>query len=359
MQGARGELGSGGIHNGNLRDVLTRREAIVGMVAFPAAALAGSKGNRKMIYPPRLKPGDLVAIISPAGATESEASLAQAIVNVESLGLRVRRMPNLGQQWGYLGGTDEQRASDLNEAIRDREVKGIICLRGGYGTMRILPRLDYKALTKDPKVILGYSDITGLLNAFARKSGVVTFHGPIAEAKFLGFEGENLRRAIMEGEELNLFPNPTSLAGDPVYPPLRTIQSGKARGRLIGGNLSLIEPCAGTPYGPDFKDAILFLEDVAEAPYRVDRMLTSLWLRGELQKLNGIVFGDFRLPRDEPIDPGPDSFSMDQVFDNLRTWVKCPIFCGLHAGHIRDKLTLPIGGLAEIDADARTLQFVG
>jgi muramoyltetrapeptide carboxypeptidase len=104
--------------------------------------------------------------------------------------------------------------------------------------------------------------------------------------------------------------------------------------------------------------AILFLEDVAEAPYRVDRMLTSLWLRGELQKLSGIVLGDFRLPTDEPADPGPKSFSMDQVFDNLKMWVKCPIFCGLHAGHIREKLTLPIGATVEMDADQQTLRLL-
>lgn len=330
----------------------------MGIAAIPFATRASSPNSRKMVYPPRLKPGDLVAILSPAGAAESEESLAHAVLNVESLGLRVKRMPNLGRRWGYLGGTDEQRAGDLNEAIRDDEVKGIICLRGGYGTMRILPMLDYKGFSQNPKVLLGYSDITGLLNAFTRKSGVVTFHGPIAEAKLLGFEGENVRRAIMEGETLDLFPNPTVLAGEAVYPPLRTIQPGTAKGRLIGGNLSLIEPCAGSPYGSDFKDAILFMEDVAEAPYRVDRMLTSLWLRGELQKLKGIVFGDFRLPRDEPVDPGPDSFSMDQVFDNLRMWVKCPIFCGLHAGHIRDKLTFPIGGMVEMDADARSLRFL-
>ncbi len=312
-----------------------------------------------MIYPPRLKPNDLVAIVSPAGATESEETLAQAVRNVESLGLRVRLMPSVGQRWGYLGGTDEQRAADFNAAIRDDQVKGIVCLRGGYGAMRILPELDFKGFSKNPKVLLGYSDITALLNAFARKSGVITFHGPIAENPMTGFEGENVRRAILQGEELGVFPNPLVLEGNPVYPPLRTVQPGKAKGRLIGGNLSLIEPCAGTAYAPDFKDSILFLEDVGESPYRVDRMLTSLWLRGDLQKLNGIVFGDFRLPGDEPATPGEKSFSMDQVFDNLRMWVRCPIFCGLHAGHIRDKLTLPIGGFVEMDAEAQSLRFVG
>jgi len=343
---------------GNLRIVLTRREALVSLAAIPAVTLAGGTGIVKMIYPPRLKANDLVAICSPAGATESEATLEQAVRNVESLGLRVRLMPNVGKRWGYLGGTDQERADDFNAAIRDEEIRGIICLRGGYGTMRILPMLDYKHLSRHPKVILGYSDISAILNAAAHKSGVITFHGPIAEAKFLGFEGDCARQAIMEGGELSVFPNPSSLTGDAVYPPLRTVQGGKAQGRLVGGNLSLIEPCAGTPYGPEMQGAILFLEDVAETPYRVDRMLTSLWLRGELQKLSGIVLGDFRLPTDEPADPGPKSFSMDQVFDNLKMWVKCPIFCGLHAGHIREKLTLPIGATVEMDADQQTLRLL-
>jgi len=338
--------------------VLTRRDALLGIAAVPLAAHAGKPATQKMKFPPRLKPNDVVALVSPAGAASSEQGILDAIRNIESLGLRVKRMRSVGQSWGYLGGSDEQRANDLNAAIRDEEVAGIICLRGGYGSMRILPLLDYDGFAKTPKVLLGYSDITALLNAFARKSGVITFHGPIAEAKFLGFEGENLRRAILDGQELGVFPNPSELSGDPVFPPLRTIISGRSKGRLIGGNLSLIEPCVGTAYGPDFTDAILFLEDVAEAPYRVDRMLTSLWLRGELQKLKGIVFGDFRLPRDEPAEPGSDSFSMNQVFDNLRMWLSCPIFCGLHAGHIRDKLTLPIGGMVEMDAELQTLRFV-
>ena len=166
---------------------------MVGLVAVPAASLANVWATPKMIYPPRLKPNDLVAIVSPAGATESEASLQQAVRNVESLGLRVKLMPSVGKRWGYLGGTDEQRAEDLNEAIRDKDVQGIVCLRGGYGTMRILPMLDYKGFARAPKVLLGYSDITALLNAFARKSGVITFHGPIAENPMTGFEGENVR----------------------------------------------------------------------------------------------------------------------------------------------------------------------
>lgn len=313
-----------------------------------------------MKTPPRLKPGDLVAIVAPAGYSGGQDVLDGARGNVESLGLTAKIMPNAAKRWGYLAGTDEERASDLNEAVRDPLVKGIIALRGGYGAMRLLPLLDYDAMRETPKILMGYSDVTALLNAYAARSGVVTYHGPIAEAKFLGFEGEQARRVLFEDGPIGLLPTPTELRGRPVFPAPRTIQPGKAKGRLIGGNLSLISPCAGTPYGPDFDGAILFIEDVREEPYRVDRMLSGLWLGGHLDQLKGIVIADFRPPATRPEEPDADQeeddgFSLDQVFDNLRLWTKIPIFCGLYAGHIADKLTLPIGATVEMDADARTL----
>lgn len=250
-----------------------------------------------MITPPRLKKGDLVAIVSPAGAADSPESIDRASENLRSLGLEVKVMPNAGKRWGYLAGTDEERADDLNQAIRDDRIAGIIALRGGYGTMRILPHVDYASFRKRPKVVMGYSDIAALLNALTRKAGVVTYHGPIAESQFDGFEGEWMRKALFEEGPIGVLGSPVDLSGRAVNPPPATIQSGKAQGRLIGGNLSLIAPCAGTEYGPNFKGAVLFLEDVGEAAYRVDRMLTGLWLGGHLQKLNGIIFGDFRPPK--------------------------------------------------------------
>lgn len=344
--------------------MLTRRSLIQGSAA---ATLFYAAGNRpaqaslamqkfNMITPPRLQPNDWIAIVAPAGASSRPGGIDQARANVESLGFRVRVMPNAVNRWGYLAGTDEERAADFNAAVLDPEVKGIFCLRGGYGTMRMLPLIDYIAFRKFPKIVLGYSDITGLLNALTRKSGVVTYHGPIAESKFEGFEGDQLRNAVFEGFQLGEFPNPTLLRGKPVFPALKTIQAGRAKGRLIGGNLSLVAPLAGTPYGPIFDDSILFLEDINEDPYKVDRMLTSLYLGGHLEKVKGIVLGDFRLPTSEvESDRG---FSMEQVFENLRMWSKVPIFSGLHAGHISDKLTLTIGSLVEMDADLQVLKWL-
>lgn len=313
-----------------------------------------------MITPPRLKKGDLVAIVSPAGAASSPESIERAVENLRGLGLEPKVMPNAGKRWGYLAGTDEERAADLNEAIRDDRIAGVIALRGGYGTMRILPHVDYEAFRRRPKVVMGYSDITALLNALTRKAGVITYHGPIAESHFDGFEGEWMHKAIFEEGPIGTFGSPADPSGRAVNPPPATIQSGKATGHLIGGNLSLIAPCAGTEYGPDFRGAVLFLEDVGEAAYRVDRMLTGLWLGGHLQQLSALVFGDFRPPKGEsedvdmPLIP-EGTFTMAQVFANLKQWIKAPIFTGLYTGHIRDKLTLPIGATVEVDADKRTL----
>lgn len=349
--------------------MLSRRSLLGAMAsAYPLSLSAKMSGGPriktpKMTIPPRLKQGDLVAIVSPAGAADDDATIAAAAANLETLGLKVKVMPNANKRWGYLADTDAERANDINEAIRDKEIKGIITLRGGYGTMRLLPLVDYDAFKHNPKVVMGYSDITGLLNAITRKTGVVTYHGQIAESHFDGFEGEWMRKAIFETDAIGRFGVPTELTGRAVNPQPAVIQSGKAKGRLIGGNLSLIAPCAGTEYGPDFKDAILFLEDIGEAAYRVDRMLTGLWLGGHLQQLNGIFIGDFRPAKgvaediDTPLVP-EGTFTMAQVFSNLKQWTKAPICTGLYTGHIRDKLTLPIGAMVELDADNQTLTML-
>jgi muramoyltetrapeptide carboxypeptidase len=338
---------------------LTGMAAMLPASAIASHSTAGTTG-REMIRPPTLKKGDLVAIIAPAGASDGPANLETAKKNVESLGYEVVVSPNAGDTWGYLAGEDKVRADDFNWAVRDRDIKGVFCLRGGYGTTRMLPFLDYAAFRKNPKVITGYSDITGILNALTRLSQVVTFHGPIAEATFEHFEGDWFARATTKAEPLGVLATPLDLKGRPVNPVAVTIQPGVAQGRLIGGNLSLLNAVMGSKYAPDYKDAILFIEDTGEAPYRIDRMLTGLWLSGDLGKLRGIVIADFR-PRKEDLEDNSDpstTFSMMQVFENLRLWTKVPIYTGLYAGHIKDKLTLPIGALAKMDAAARTLEVL-
>lgn len=330
------------------------------------AASAASSTSRKMLAPKKLSPGDTVAIISPAGAATSAADLEATRAALETkLGVKAVVAPHSAEQWGYLAGSDEHRADDFNWAVNNPEVDAIITLRGGYGTMRMIPHIDYAAFRKHPKIVTGYSDITGLLNALTAKSGVITFHGPIGESRYTGFEREWFDKAVTVAQPMGKLGTPTTVTGRSVEPGPKVIQSGQARGRLVGGNLSLIAACAGTPYVPSFKKSILVLEDTNEDPYRVDRMLTTLWLHGLLQELSGIVFADFRPPKPQPAtDPAAApvdksrEFSMEQVFDNLRAWVKCPIYSGLYAGHISDKLTLPIGAMAEMDADKMELSVV-
>lgn len=347
---------------------LTRREFIAGATAAAlapgmAAAHVGTAAHSMpaFIKPPRLQEGDQVAIIAPASAVDNPSDVTVAIDNLEKLGFVPIASANILHRWGYLAGTDEQRAEDFNWAIREKSVKGIICFQGGYGTMRMLPLLDYKAFRKNPKVVCGYSDITGLCNALTRKSGVVTFHGPIAQNSFEGFEGENFRKVILEPVAPLEFGTPATLSGRAPEPGPATLRPGIAEGRLVGGNLSLIAGLAGTPYMPDLNQAVLFLEDVNEAPYRIDRMLTTLWLSGKLDQLAGVVFGDFRPPKPQadaqPVAP-ENEFSTAQVIANFAKQVECPVFTGLFTGHIRDKLTLPIGARVRLDAAARTLTLL-
>ncbi|HEY9179114.1 MAG TPA: LD-carboxypeptidase, partial [Candidatus Baltobacteraceae bacterium] len=229
-----------------------------------------------------LRDGDAVALLAPAGPLASDEEFARAEHVVRSLGL----VPCLGrharERDGYLAGTDEQRAADFNEAARDPQIRGIFALRGGYGTMRILDAVDYDALAADPKVVLGYSDLTALLNVITQRTGLVTFHGPVAAlSKFTDNEITWLRRAVMQTDSLGELPAPDA----------EIVTPGNAQGRLCGGNLSLVSALVGTPYAIDTARAILVLEEVDEAPYRIDRMLVQLEMSGALSRLAGVLIG--------------------------------------------------------------------
>jgi muramoyltetrapeptide carboxypeptidase len=219
----------------------------------------------------------------------------------------------------YLAGTDDERAADLNDALRDPSVRGIIALRGGYGTMRILDRVDYAALARDPKCVMGYSDMTALLNAFAARSNVVTFHGPIAGAPMSELQRERVKRALF-GADFE------ALEGAALVP-------GNARGVLRGGNLSLIAALCGTPYAIDFTGSIVLLEDVDEAPYRIDRLLTQLQLAGAFDAAAGFVIGDIPAPQ--------------VLRERLARYGK-PAIGGVPSGHIDEQSVLPIGATVTI-----------
>jgi muramoyltetrapeptide carboxypeptidase len=231
----------------------------------------------------------------------------------------------------------------------DKNVNGIMAMHGGWGCARILPLLDYRTIQRNPKVFIGYSDITALLLGINAKTGLVTFHGPVGSSSWNSFSVENFRNMLIEGKAVQMT-NPVKKGDNLVQVDDRiyTINGGKATGKLIGGNLTVLSHILGSPYVPDFKDNILFLEDVGEDLYRVDRMITQLKIAGILNQLSGFVFG--KCTDCPPSKGGYGSLTMEDIFEDHIKPLKIPAFSGAMIGHIKDKFTIPIGLEATIDA---------
>lgn len=311
---------------------------------------------RRRLLPAALNPGDTVALVSPSSATDERLNLQLAQEAMQALGFKVKTGEHYASRYGHLAGTDARRAGDLNAMFADAEVKAIVCVRGGSGAARLLPLLDYDAIRAHPKVLLGYSDITALHNAILAQAGLVTFHGPIGAGSWNRFNVDQFRRMFFE-RELMQYKN-TVDAGDELVPRKHralTITGGKARGELIGGNLSVLVALAGSPYLPDFAGRILFLEDVDEAPYRVDRMLTTLKLMGALDAIAGFVFGECT---DCDPEDGYGSLTLDQIFDDHIKPLGIPAYRGAMIGHIREQFIVPVGGSVEMDADAGSFRML-
>ena len=286
-----------------------------------------------MIAPPPLAPGARVALVSPAGPLRGEGDLVRAIENARSLGWEPVVGTHALARDGYLAGPDDARLADLNRALADDAVDAVWCIRGGYGTMRLLDRLDYDALRRRPKAIIGYSDITAVHAAVGRHAGLVTFHGPTAREPLTPFSRDSLVRAVARGE------SPCgSLRG------ARVLRRGSAVGRLAGGNLALLAALCGTPYMPDLDGALLVLEDVGEAVYRVDRMLQQLRLAGALDGLRGILFGHCTECPGEADGARP----LDAVLTEIADALEVPCVAGVPVGHIEQQWTLPLGATAEM-----------
>ena len=303
-----------------------------------------------MLKGKRLSVGDTIGLVGPSGAVRTEGAGDRAIAYMEQLGFRVKVGESAHARYGYLSGTDEVRARDLNALFADPQVDGIVCTRGGYGTMRMLDMLDYDVIRANPKVFVGFSDITALHIAFLEKCGLVTFHGPMA-AGWLedfadGFTQPALFRAVMRAEPLGALDNA------PGYPARRTVNPGSVEGVLVGGNLSLIAGTIGTPYEIDTRGRILFIEEVGERTYCVDRMLTQLRLAGKFNDCAGIVFGDFA---DCPVEYPDFGLTLEEIIRDVAAPCGKPIMTGLQAGHVTPKLTLPLGVRVRMDADACSL----
>jgi muramoyltetrapeptide carboxypeptidase len=299
-------------------------------------------------------------MVAPSAAPNDPERIRFAIDTVESLGFKVKPAAHLFDRDGYLAGSDAARADDLNAMFADDGVDAIWCVRGGYGASRILPALDYALIRRKPKALIGYSDITALHMAIHQHAGLVTFHGPVAFRALTPYSLGELKRVLWAPQ------TPVRLGGPPPFPRaegwldgenrVTTLVPGRARGRLLGGNLCLMSHLCGTPYLPDLRGAILFLEDVEEAYYRIDRMLTQLWLSGALAGVAGVAFGKFT-------NCNPSQFFLqnrpleDILAERCRA-LGVPAISGIMVGHIEDQTTLPVGCLAELDADAGTLTLL-
>lgn len=323
------------------------------MLVCAAASLTPAAAAPTPLRKPRaLRSGDTVGVLMPSTHVPDPDRLANVRRTVEHFGLRLKLGRHVGKRtWNYAASVEE-RVDDLHTMFRDPQVKAIFSIGGGYGTMQILDHLDYDLIRAHPKIFTGYSDITALHLAFHKLSGLVTFHSPVVLSAFTEYTQTHFRRALFEPKPMGVIRNPTeSNALRPAHP-WRTIRPGRARGSLVGGNLTLISTTMGTRYEIDTRGSILFLEDVGEETYSIDRMLTQLQLAGKLRHAAGIVWG-------ECADCGPgvyrpsaaSPFTLGETIDNVLGDLNVPVLAGLTIGHTSDQATLPLGVTATLDAD--------
>lgn len=344
---------------------MKRRNFIKGAAAVTAVStvlpnklLAGNLfDERKIIKPPRLKVGDTIGLVSPASFIK-EDELTESIKNLESLGFKTVYNKEVLSRSGYLGGTDKERADDLNNMFANKEVKGIVCTRGGWGAARMLPLLNYELIKNNPKILLGYSDITSLCYGITAKTGLVTFHGPVGTSTYNDFSINNFKNVLMNPSgTYRMFNAP----GNPEKKETiaYTIRSGKATGELTGGNLSIVCSLIGTQYDIDTSGKIVFLEEVEEEPYRIDRMLTQMIQANKFENAKGIALGIFSKCEPKEKDPGfPVSFSLQEVLIDRLYNLNIPVIYGMSFGHIINKFTLPLGIKAELDVDNQVLNLL-
>ena len=306
----------------------------------------------KPLKPSRLRPGDLIGLVSPASPIADPSRIDKGVRYLESLGYRVEIAPSVLKNHGYLAGTDEERAGDLHAFFARKDVRAIMCIRGGYGTPRLLRLIKYRLIASNPKIFVGYSDLTSLQLAIWKRTGLVQFHGPMVgvdmademDAFTEGLFWQTVTAASRVGTIALPDPQPTALTG------------GKARGRLLGGNLALLVSSMGTRYFPDLRDALLYLEDIGEEPYRVDRMLFQLLNAGILHGVSGILAGQFT--DCGPKDTTKPSFSVDEVFRQIADLTGRPFLARLPFGHESRKMTIPLGITARVDASRGTIEYL-
>lgn len=300
------------------------------------------------LIPPRLKPGDKVAVVGLAGAVWNQKVISSFKLILKNLGLTAWLAPSVYRRDGYLSGTDEERLKDLQQALLDPEIKAVFCIRGGWGTARLVEEIDWTWFTENPKIIIGFSDITYLINAINHRTGLVTYHGPVGNSGWNSFTVDALKKALFEAEPLQLSWTQSQALKAKIRRP------GKATGALIGGNLCVFASMLGSPFFPDCQGKILVLEEIGEEPYRIDRMLTSLRLAGVFSQISGLVLGQFT--DCSPASP-QQSYSLSEVLHQHFGAAPFPVLSNAPFGHTENKWTLPLGIEASLDADLGTLTY--
>ena len=323
------------------------------------ASAANPNNEQALLKPKKLKKGDTIGLVAPASAATRNA-YEKAVENIGSLGFNVKTSDNARIRKGFLAGNDEHRLKDLHAMFEDESVDGIMCIRGGYGSGRLLTQINYNLIKANVKVLIGYSDITALLYGIHKNTGLVCFHGPVGASEFSDFTQKSFEDVLIKGKKSVAIKRPkqwnelTDKAFESII-----INQGTATGQLIGGNLSLMTSVMGTPYDIAFDNKIVFIEEIGESPYRLDRMITQLLNSGKLDLASGLVLGVFKGCETSPDDPDYAlSVSMKEVLMDRFGGLKIPVIYGMPIGHIDDNATLPIGISAELNADKGALKLL-
>jgi len=318
----------------------------IGTVSVAPWALGKRNDSHKkrLLKPKRLKPGDTVGLTAPAGIVFDEQEFVRMQQVLTDFGLRPVLGSNVKKRHGYLAGTDRERADNLNQMFVDPDIDGIMAVRGGWGCSRILPYLDFKAIARNPKIYCGFSDNTTLHHAFLAYCGLISYHGPNGTSDWSDLTRENFKSVLMDAEE-STFQSESDVV---------TIRPGVATGKLIGGNLSILTTTLGTPYQPDFTDALLFVEDIGERSYKIDRMLAHLKQAGALDKISGFIFGKCT---DCASGPQP-TFTVREVIEQYILPLEIPAIYNADIGHEEDNFTLPVSVNAELNADSGEIRLL-
>lgn len=305
------------------------------------------------IKPKKLNKGDLIGIISPASAPDDLTRIEKGVRYLESLGYRTEVGKNASKYYGYLAGTDEERISDLHYMFSNKNINAIFCTRGGYGTPRLLDKINYKLIKKNPKIFVGYSDITALQMAFYKKCGLITFAGPMVAVDFYGdvsrFTEEFFWKIITSNKKMGKINQPQNKS-------IKKYIKNSSEGIILGGNLALLTSIMGTEYFPSFKNKILMIEEVGETPYRLDRLLNQLKLSKVLKQANGILIGEFTDCNET--DESKRTLTVDQVLENYLGDLNINVTVNFQHGHIKDSITVPFGIKIKINSTKETITYL-